>query len=83
MPAIGELAERHPDPDGDMRYVWGGAQLFECLECRRVSLFHADMIYACRVNGCYDGDHHMAPVEKIDPHAAWKLAGNRVRWRPK
>jgi hypothetical protein len=33
------------------------------------------------VSGCYDGDGHLGPCEKLNPREAWVAAGNRVQWR--
>lgn len=81
MPAIGWLAERTPEPDGGSAFAWGLAHIFECGSCAHRSLFHGDMSFACRVNGCYDGDGYLGPCEGLNPRDAWNAAGNRVQWR--
>jgi hypothetical protein len=59
---------------------WEGAVAFRCSSCGRDSLFHEYATYACRVSGCWDGDHHLGPITGVERR--WREAGNLVQWKP-
>lgn len=58
----------------------GCATLHRCTHCERVSFHHCTGSYACRVNGCHDGDHYLGGNMGRDPDEMWKSACNSVQW---
>lgn len=78
---LGETASRHRPWNDGSRHVWGEARLFRCDSCHQPSLHHCDQSYHCRVNGCYDGDHHLGGDDSEAFRVAWAQAGNATRWQ--
>lgn len=76
MPSIGWLAEW----DGE-HLCWDEAVMFECLLCGKASVLHSSASWSCRACGRSEGNGHISPCEKVDPHKAWARAGNIVQWR--
>lgn len=75
---LGLLDERGPEGS----HWWAEAMLEKCSHCKKISFYHGEARYHCRLNGCYDGDSYLGPV-RID----WALnlfseAARQVRWKP-
>lgn len=81
-PCLGLLGERLDDPEYPDRKWWEFAEglLFTCNRCRKTSIFHKYMSYACRNCGVGDGDHHMRPLEE-DVLSLWFQAKNTTQWK--
>jgi hypothetical protein len=71
---IEHAGQRSNDPNFQM------AAMFHCNVCRKLSFCHEDNYYACCVNGCHDGDHHIGPIDYNGVLDIWKRAGNAVQW---
>lgn len=60
-----------------------GACLYGCGFCKRPTFCHETNAYACRVSGCWDGDHQLSGGPDFDWPALWREAGNLVQWMPR
>ena len=59
---------------------WGNAIFFECVFCKRFSLFHETGSYHCRVCGGWDGDKHLNHPN-VSLRTLWNKAGSLVQWK--
>jgi hypothetical protein len=66
------------DPEAGSGW-WSEALTMRCASCRRESFYHSEGSYACRVNGCWDGDHHIG--EEFGALRLWRQAQNATQWR--
>jgi hypothetical protein len=61
---------------------WGQGVIFECALCAQVSIRHEIQSFACRVNGCHDGDGHIHCLPPGQPDGWWAHARNQTQWQP-
>jgi len=76
--AIGLLGEYSV---ANSSFWWAEADIIKCKKCNRESFFHTLGSWACRANGCHDGDHYHGH-SNIDVRALWGEAHRSIRWIP-
>lgn len=76
-PVLGWMAE-----EAHGAWTWGAGALFRCTKCRQWSIHHRTGSWHCRVNGCGDGNRHVAQLEPHTVMRAWRSAHSKARWRP-
>lgn len=60
--------------------TWGAAVPFVCGCCGRMTFGHDIQSFACRVGGCWDGDHYMTG-DMTWPTRVMRQAQNNTQWR--
>ena len=82
FPQIGLLRE-----DFDGTWEWNEQAMFYCACCNRVSMFNTIGMFACRVSGCWDGDHYLVDFNQDGPDGEtiidrmWARAKNTTQWK--
>lgn len=59
---------------------WGEVTWFLCGGCKCPSICHADMTFACRKYGCYEGDHYLGDLPDGFLNEAWNRAHYQTKW---
>lgn len=75
---FGLLGERF-DFDGQP-WGWSEAYPFRCRRCGRVSFLHDSCSWACRVNGCHEGNGHIGQLD-VALTEGWRMAHEATAWR--
>ncbi|MBV6466543.1 MAG: hypothetical protein PGMFKBFP_01859 [Anaerolineales bacterium] len=52
-------------------YWFAESPLMYCVECKKLSFYHAECSYHCRVSGCYDGDGHIGYLDGVELEKRW------------
>ena len=75
-PVLGLLGERDED-----NWDWGAGIIFMCNKCLMPSIYHGEGHWRCRANGCYDGDHHIDPLDINAVSLMWHTSQRTMQWR--
>lgn len=70
---LGLLGEKWYEQENDSWSYWfEESPLMYCHICKKLSFYHSQGSYHCRVSGCYDGDGHIGVLDTNDLEKMWK-----------